>query len=197
MLRQFDPDAGLLAVLRQCTENYDIGDPDAEWPNNILSRKLVVYGSGRIARESEPVRHNVDPEELALCQRLAAAAADVMAGVEVGMGSEVGDPFRPFYIAANADDRAPEAIDEALIRSMFAGTIFPPATITVEPLAEAGRWWQEVEEDACEFEGEELAAYLRPWGAMIQWFGARPELKAQAFIRIGDFDALHALASKR
>jgi hypothetical protein len=148
MLRQFDPDAGRLAVLRQCTENYDIGDPGAEWQNNILSRKLVVYGSGRIAREGEPARHNVDPEELALCRRLAAEAADVMAGVEVGMGSEAGDPFRPFYIAANADDLAPEAIDEALIRSMFAGTIFPPATITVEPLAEAGRWWQEVEGDA-------------------------------------------------
>ena len=61
-----------------------------------------------------------------------------MAGVEVSMGSEAGDPFRPFYIVANANDRAPEAIDEALIRSMFAGTIFPPAAITVEPLAEAG-----------------------------------------------------------
>ena len=197
MLSEFDADADRLAVLSQCTENFDIGDPDAEWPNNILSRKLIVYGSGRIARLGQPVRHYVDPDELALCQQLAAEVANVMAGVEVGMGSEAGDPFRPFYIAANADDGAPEAIDEALIRSMFAGTIFPPATITVEPLAEAGRWWQEVEEDACELEGEELQAYLRPWRAMIQWFAARPELKAQAFIRIGDFDALHALELKR
>ena len=50
MLSEFDADAGRLAVLSQCTENFDIGDPDAEWPNNILSRKLIVYGSGRIAR---------------------------------------------------------------------------------------------------------------------------------------------------
>ncbi len=83
-----------------------------------------------------------------------------MAGVDIGMGSESCDPFRAFYIAANADDPVPEAIDEALIRSRFGGTIFPSATITVEPLAEAGRWWEEVEADAGDSSREEHEEHL-------------------------------------
>jgi hypothetical protein len=76
---------------------------------------------------------------------------------------------------------------------MFGGTIFPPATITVEPLAEEGRWWQEVEQDADALDDEEREAHLRPWRAVIRWFGARAELKDSAFVRIGDYEALHAL----
>src|SRR5262249_61680725 len=106
MLSEFDADADRLAVLSQCTENFDIGDPDAEWPNNILSRKLIVYGSGRIARLGQPVRHYVDPDELALCQQLAAEVADVMAGVEVGGGSEGRDPVRARSMADQADGGA-------------------------------------------------------------------------------------------
>jgi hypothetical protein len=192
-ITHFDLDPELLAVLHECTENYGVGNPGAEWPNNILSRKTVVYGSGRIARQGDPVLHHVDPEELALCRRLAGAAADLMAGVDVGMGSESSDPFRAFFIAANTDDPVPEALDEALIRSRFGGTIFPAATIAVEPLTEAGTWWEEVEADAPEFSGEAREEYLRPWRALIHWFGARPELKDSAFIRIGEFDALHDL----
>src|SRR5882724_8050831 len=112
-ITHFDPDPERFALLRECTENYDVGNSESEWPNNILSRKTVAYGSGRIARQGDPVRHNVDPEELALCRRLSTEAAELMAGVDVGMGSESGDSIRAFYIAANADDPVPEAIDEA------------------------------------------------------------------------------------
>ena len=28
-----------------------------------------------------------------------------------------------------------------------------------------------------------------PWRRLIRWFGARPELKDSAFIRIGEYDA--------
>jgi hypothetical protein len=192
-IAHFDPDPDLLEILRECTENYDVGDSEAEWLNNILSRKTIVYGSGRIARRGDPVRHNVDPGELALCKSLAGEAAELMAGVWVGMGSESADTFRAFYIAANADDPVLEAIDESLIRSGFGDTIFPPATISVEPLAETGQWWAEVEADAGALSGEEHETYLRPWRALIRWFGARPELKDSAFIRIGEYDALNEL----
>jgi hypothetical protein len=192
-ITHFDPDPDRFEVLRECTEHYDIGDPGSEWPNNILSRKTVVYGSGRIARQDDPARHHVDPEELALCRRLADEAADLMAGVEVGMGSEAGDPFRAFFLAANADEPVPAAIDEALIRSKFGGTIFPAATITVEPLVESGTWWEEVEADADDSSSEEQEEFLRPWRASIAWFAAQPELKDSAFIRIGEYDALHEL----
>src|SRR5262245_37020109 len=114
-ITHFEPDADRLAVIRECMEHYDVGDPEAEWPSNSISRRAVVYGNGVIACRGEPVRHAVDPDELALCRRLSAAAADVMTGISVGMGSESGDPFRGFFIAANVDEPAATAITEDLI----------------------------------------------------------------------------------
>jgi hypothetical protein len=188
-LTHFDPDPDRLAVIRECMEHYDVGRLDAEWPNNIISRRAVVYGSGAIARLGAPVRHAVDPEELALCRRLAAEAAAVMSGADVGMGSESGDPFRGFFIASNVDEPPPVSINEQLIRSKFGDTIFPQATITVEPLSEAGVWWSEVEYDGSESE----ANYFTPWRAMIRWFRGRREFVDSAFVRIGDTRALWAL----
>jgi hypothetical protein len=192
-ITDFAPDAEKLAALRACLENYDVGDPGAEWPNNILSRRAVVYGSGVIARQGAPVRHAVDPAELALCRRLAAEAAGIMAGVDVGMGSEAADPFQAFFIAANVDDPIPASIDESLVWSKFGGTIFPLATITVEPLDEAGAWWSEVTYDGSEC-GE---VYLCPWRAMIRWFREQPAFVDTAFVRIGDRRALWDVEAKK
>jgi hypothetical protein len=175
-----------LSVIRECMENYDVGEPDAEWPNNIISRRAVVYGSGVIARQGDAVRHAIDPDELALCERLAAEAEGIMGGVAVGMGSESSDPFRRFFIAANVDEPPPQSIDEQLIRARFGGTIFPLATITVEPLAETGVWWSEVQYDGSESEED----YFDPWRAMITWFQNRQEFVDTGFVRIGDSDAL-------
>lgn len=214
-ITRFDADPECLAVIRECMESYDVGAADAEWPNNLISRKAVVYASGVIARAGGPVRHNVDPDELALCRRLAADAAAVMDGVAVGMGSESTDPFRPFFITANVGEPPPRRIDEALIRARFGGTIFPPATITVEPLAEAGVWWSEVQADSGEDgvdEDEEMDVdvdvdvdedqeddedsngggddLLKPWREMIRWFARQPGFVDRAFVRIGDRQAL-------
>jgi hypothetical protein len=209
MITHFDPDPDRLAVLRPCIESGACGDPDAVWPNNILARDAVVYGSGVIARSGQPVRHNVDPGELALCRRLAAEARARMRGVAVGMGSEGVDEFQEFFVAANADDPIPHRIDEGLIRSRLGGTIFPPATITVEPLTEVGRWWKWVEDDAAsrseggdtgpedryeEYRARFTEDYLRPWRALTAWFRGQPELMDSAFVMIGDYDALHALS---
>jgi hypothetical protein len=208
MITQFSPDADRLAVLRPCIESGDLGEPDAEWPNNIISRNAIVYGSGVIARRGRPVRHNVDPNELGLCQRLAREARAVMRDVAVGMGSESRDEFQEFFVAANVDDPIAGRIDEALIRSRFGDTLFPLATITVEPLKEKGRWWRWVIDDsAFRYEGDYSGPadkdeenlpkyqdeYLRTWRAMIEWFGARPQFQDSAFVMIGDYDALHSL----
>ena len=67
-ITDFDLDLARLAPLRECMDNYDIGDAKAEWPNNIISRKAVAYSSGVITREGTPIRHNVAPEEFALMQ---------------------------------------------------------------------------------------------------------------------------------
>src|SRR5262249_9451811 len=66
---EFAPDEELQEMLRECTENFDVGNPDEEWPHNILSTKLVVFGSGRIARSGDPIEHRVDPDELDLIRR--------------------------------------------------------------------------------------------------------------------------------
>jgi hypothetical protein len=184
-ITRFAPDPERLAVLAECMENYGVGDDDAEWPNNLVSRRTVVYGSGVIARVGDVVRHAVDPDELSRCRRLAAEIATLMRGVEVGMGSESGDEFHGFFVAASAGDPPPRRIDEDLIRARFGGTIFPPATMTVEPLAEQGVWWSEVRGDY-----DELEERLAPWRAMTAWFRGRPEFVDAAFVRIGDANAL-------
>src|SRR5262245_55362158 len=114
MITHFDPAPDRFAVLRPCIESGDCGDADAEWPNNMLSRHTVVYRSGVIARRGQPVRHNVDPGELELCERLAGEAGARMRGVAVGMGSEGYDEFQEFSAAANVDDPIPQRIDERL-----------------------------------------------------------------------------------
>src|SRR5262245_32753490 len=101
MITHFEPDPDRFAVLRPCIESGACGDAEAEWPNNILSRSAVVYGSGVIARRGQSVRHNVDPSELELCKRLAGEARAVLRGVAVGMGSEGDDEFQEFFVAAN------------------------------------------------------------------------------------------------
>jgi hypothetical protein len=145
---------------------------------------------------------------LELCKRLAAAARARMQGVAVGMGSESDDEFQEFFVSANVDDPIPSCIDGRLVRARFGNTIFPPATITIEPLNEEGRWWEWVVDDGtCRSEGcydgpedgyEEwlsryLDNYLHPWRALIAWFSRQPELKDSAFVMIGDYDALHLL----
>ncbi len=182
----FAPDPKLLAVLAECIDSYGIGDLNAEWPNNILSRRTIVYGSGAIARRGDTIHHAVEPEELAICRRLSSEAAELMRGVEIGMGSASSDEFRPFYIAANFDEPIPHGITPEMIREKFRGTIFPLATITVEPLAERGRWWAAVESDGSECGAE----YFRPWREMIHWFAQRSEFIDRVFVRIGDQELL-------
>jgi hypothetical protein len=212
LLTDFAPDPERLAIFRDCIEHYDVGDPAAEWPNNLLSRKTVVYGSGAIACQGNPVRHAVDPHELRYCRQLAAQAILVMGNMPVGMGSESIDPFLPFFIVANQNEPIPEQITPGLIWAKFGGTIFPLASITVEPLQEAGIWWTEVRADGgAEAEGDEeesnnsdgaevgndLTAYLRPWRTTMLWFQEQPAFRATAFVRIGEFDALHALPEEQ
>lgn len=114
-------DAGRLAVIRECMEAYGMGEAGAEWPNNIISRRAVVYNDGTIAREGDTVTHEIDDTELALCRRMSEEAALLMGGVDVGMGSEASDRFNGFYVAAPAGAATPAALDATLIRARFGG----------------------------------------------------------------------------
>ena len=189
-ITEFAPDPALLAVLKECTESYDADLPGATWPSNLLHRQTVVYGSGRIAISGNPVRHHVDPEELSRCRELAAQARAAIGDIDVGMGSEGGESFAPFFICANSDEAAPSAITPDWVRERFGGTIFPPAGITVEPLVESGRWWADVTAGIEGLEGPEREERLAAWRRLISWFGSQGELSGAAFVRIGDYDEL-------
>lgn len=197
MIRQFDVDYGRLAVISECMQHYDVGDPGAEWPHNLISRQAVVYGSGVIARKNDPVVHVVDPDELSLCRQLAAEAERLMDGVPVGMGSEARHPFRGFFIAANVDDTTPATIDDRFVWLRFGGTLFPSLTIRVEPLSESTTWWAKVANGLRDFDQEQRDATLERWRAMVRWFRQRPEFIHIAFVQIGDPRELKRLPRER
>ncbi|MEZ6193717.1 MAG: hypothetical protein R3C45_20945 [Phycisphaerales bacterium] len=192
-ITEFEQDPEKFAVIRECTENYDVGSSIAEWPNNILSKRTIVYSNGVIAREGDIVAHNVDPIELDRCRILAQEAHRHVEGLEVGMGSGSGDTFSPFFVCNNVEPSPPTSVTEALIRSRFGGTIFPPATITVEPLQATGIWWDEVSEDIASLEEDypdEAEKYQDGWQNLINWFAQNDELQGPVFVRIGDREAL-------
>lgn len=186
---KLEPDADRLAVIGECMENYEVGDAEDEWPNNIISRHTVVYGDGTIARRGDVVEHEVDTQELALCQRLSAEIANLMSETPVGMGSESDERFHAFYIAAPVGATAPSVIDDELIRARFGGSLFPPVTITAEAFGENTVWWNEVSEDGAESE----PSYFIAWRDMSAWFANQSEFVATAFVRIGDWRDLSGL----
>lgn len=209
-LTDFVPDSARLAPFRPCMDCFEGANPASEWPQNILSRRMIVFGSGRIAREGDAIRHDVDPAELALCRRLADEARGLLQGkVDGGLGSEGHLPFDAFSIVANRDEPAPARIDEELIRSRFGGTIYPAATIDVQPLVEGARWWSDVlmcaEETAdvqamlgVDDEDEEdpapyFEAFVSVWREAIRWFREAPEFVDAAFVAIGNYDRLTEL----
>lgn len=182
-------------IVKECTESYEVGDANADWPNNILSRHTVVYSSGIITRAGNATVPEVDAAELERCRVLAAAAKDLIDDTPVGMGSESEDTFLPFFICHRPDAPIPTAITEDLIRDRFGGTIFPPATITTEPLVASGIWWEEVTEAAEDFEDEEDVEEndLTAWHRLIDWFANHAQLLQATFVRIGDSEALEEL----
>lgn len=177
-------------VLLECMQNYDVGSIQDEWPNNILSTQTIVYNDGTISKQNKQLQHTIRSDELALCQSLSLEIAHLMQNIEVGMGSNSGDYFQDFYIVQSLTTSI-ERIKPELIRNSFADTIFPLATITVEPLTTHTIWWQEVEQD-----GEESSPdYFQPWHNMMSWFKAQNDFIDCAFIRIGDANLLEKISN--
>ncbi|WP_422928807.1 zf-TFIIB domain-containing protein [Singulisphaera sp. PoT] len=208
-ITHFEPDPKRRAPLEPCIEagedSIKAALPGSDWPSNILSLRTVVYGSGRIAREGDEVRHDVDPEELALCRRLASEARGLLDGkVNAGLGSEADMTFAPFWIAANRGASAASKIDEAIIRAGFGETIYPPARIGIQPLEEGAKWWSavlmvgeeiaEIEAMSDEVESDDPIAPSEPfvstWCGLTHWFRDQPEFVDAAFVAIGDYDHL-------
>ena len=92
LLTHFDPDPSLLEPLREAAR-YDLPEAqeaswNPDWPGNVLSKRIVIYGDGTIARRDDPVQFAVDPAELELCRRLSGEAMEVADGLEVGGTSD-------------------------------------------------------------------------------------------------------------
>jgi hypothetical protein len=174
-------DTHRLAAIAGAMYDYGSEKADKDWPHNCLSIRTVAYSCGAICRAGDVLEHNHDPAELERCSCLSAEIAQLMSGMELGMGSEGGSCFHPFFVAANAGATVPGALDPDFIRKAFGGTIYPPAQIVVEPLEERGRWWQDVLLDST---GAEAA--LARWRGMMRWFDEQPNFCASAFVMIGE-----------
>ena len=156
-------DASRLTALCGAVYQFGTARPNEDWVHNVLSRRTVSYSCGKLAVE----------------------AASQMRGVEIGMGDEsLFNYFQPFFIAASRHDAVPANLTEGFMRSAFGGAIYPEAQLIIEPLREAGQWWEAVLTDYGD--DEKADKRLQPWRAMIQWFQNRPELHGQAFLMIGD-----------
>ncbi|MDY7020213.1 MAG: hypothetical protein SWJ54_02480 [Cyanobacteriota bacterium] len=190
-ITDFELDLQLRSKFEECMDHYGVGDAtSSQWPNNILSNQLVVYSSGVIARQGDKIRHNVDPNELALCNRLSQEACQIMDGVAVRMGSESEDFFHPFFIVANLDEHVREAITPELIREKFGGTIFIHAKILVQSLSEPEEFWSEFLADYNDDDLEEMKAEIEKWELLIQKLNENPEIQTTAFVKIGDYSLM-------
>lgn len=192
ILTHFMPDPERLAVLKDCIDSYGVGDDEsAEWPNNILSRQTIVYSNGTIARASESVTFSVDSNELDLCVRLAHEAAKIMEGEEVGLGSESSAGFSAFWICTNTESIATK-INEPLVRTYFGDTIFPPATIEIEPTTENSPTFSYIREGAEELSEDDpentddYETTVNKWRRLFQWFNEQTDFQDTAYISIGD-----------
>jgi hypothetical protein len=184
-ITEFAEDEGKRRAFDQCIDHYGCGDPNADWPNNMLSRHLVVYESGVMMRRGDTVSHFVDPREFELCQQISNRASDILGDMPVGMGSEDWNPFSPFFVVANHEADTPENIDERLIRRIFGGTIFPSAKITVQELSETESWWRQTT-DCLPFDGTEKEHAIDSWRELIAFLHSSNELTEPSFVSIGD-----------
>jgi hypothetical protein len=189
MIRDCQLDPERLSPLVVCMQTYgmDAHAPGSEWPWNLISKNAVAYSCGMIARRGEQTQHNHDAAELARCRELAAKAAALMAGTYNGMGSESDAWWEPFFVTANCGLDAPRRLSEKVIRAVFGGTIYPAATIRIEPLAEGGVWWSEVEMNNGRIGDAGWEKGLVPWRELVAWFRGQQMFHDTAFAMIGEF----------
>jgi hypothetical protein len=179
VIRNCKRDAKRLEPLKECMNNW--GTDPGEWVTNYLSTKTVAFSCGVIARDGDAVTHDHDPEELALCKRLAREAAALMAGTFLCMGDESDHEFAPFFVTANAGAKVPRKLTDKHVRAAFGGTLWPECQITIEPLKARGKWWKSATAQAT-VDGNEKA--LGAWRRMVDWFAGQKELHGASFVKI-------------
>jgi len=179
--------------IAECTDAYDVLEEGDDWSNNILSQRTVRGPSGKLGLEGE-VDAVPDAAELALCQRLAAAAAAGAPELEVGMGSASDDKFEAFFVARHDGWRC-DALTAAALRPIFGGALFPDAKIDVWRLEERGGWWKrvlayytEADEDEPVEDRDETRNGLKRWRKILSWFHAQKDFVEVAFVAVDKRD---------
>jgi hypothetical protein len=171
--------------ITQCTDAYDVLEEGDEWSNNILSQRTLRGPSGKLGLPGE-VDAVPDATELALCERLAAAAAAVAPDLEVGMG-----------FVARHDGWRCDALTVGALRPIFGGALFPGAELAVQRLQERGSWWRRVlayytesDEDEPVEDRHETRKGLNRWRKILSWFHAQKDFAEVAFVAIDKRDEL-------
>jgi len=188
------------SLFEPCMNTFGAGKKAlTDWPNNVLSVRLKVYDSGVIARGDAAVVHRVDPEELARCERLSAAALDIMGEHPVGMKSEGDDPFHAYFRVVSVSAEGvppgpPSRVDASFVRELFADTIAPFEPVHVEPLKQGGYFWgdawsEDVDEDDCdEDEWERVQQARKRWQDLLRFFTTSEELVLPSFASMGFYE---------
>ncbi len=176
VIRDCKVDEQLLEPFKECMPLPGTEPGEDEWPNNVLSSRAVVYSCGRLGRSGEASEHAHDPQELALCRRLAQEAASLWKGRWIAFSDEGSHQFSPFFATANVGGPVPPQVSEEHVRAAFGGTIRADCPIVIEPLVEAGDWWRLAG-------GEEGSPLLPLWRSTIAWFN-QAGLHGACFVQI-------------
>jgi hypothetical protein len=126
--------------------------------------------------------------------------------------SEAPSTLEPFFVTANRG-LAPAELTPDVIRSAFGGTVYPSATIAVEPLREGGRGWEnfaicDYESEAWQYSAGAMQAMppamreqvkelyesnqrrrqscVERWRALLAWFQSQEDLHGGAFVMVGE-----------
>lgn len=172
-----DGDAGA-----DCSGYSDDDPRRIGWPHNVVSLDTVALASGAVCLHEEPVEHNSDPQELALCRRLAAEVVAALGDREPSGGEPAG-AYRPFYLVIGRGESALASLTAEAIRTAFRGTLFPGVPINVEPFLRQP-------------EMINVGGQLRPkrpkrnpppdpWSGFREWAVAHELLREMAYVEIG------------
>ena len=187
-------DLNRFVTISECIETHgmEYRAPEDEWVWNVISRQAVTYSCGAMCREGETLQHNHELSEIALCKRLSAEAANIMAAHYIHEGDEGSHKFSPFYVSANEGVFTPKILSEETVRLAFGGTIYPFAEVSVEPLH---NWVREKEKEFEDYledneypegdrEWDYERNYVASWRELTEWFKQQPELHDASLVSI-------------
>jgi hypothetical protein len=209
-------DAERMRVFACGTFTFGVGEPGAIWPNNIIATDTIVQASGVMSRAGQEVSHVVDEVDLEACKKLAQEVVRLMRDDDHLRDPEFTCAVQAFFSPGDKSKAPARSVSEELIRERFGGTIFPGATVKIEPVRLDAPWWLEKKAELVwetlpgpgdgtfsnwkeELEDWHCRERAVQWQFLIEWFMRRKEFYNvfvdTAYVEIGDFRKLPHLAA--